>query len=1533
MRVTTRAEPAGAFSLELPDMLADETIQLEAYGPAGMRIGVSRVKVPWPSDLEIVLAVDVSELTAVPGRGASTSRVAPTLRITGRIIERAGRSVPAGLQVVLLGRAEGEPEDRARAVFVARCEAGGYFQGDGSGMMFAQVIALVAGAGAGIPVALETGRLPRSLPLVVDLSDETAAASSDCACADGDAEGARCARIDTTNRAIDEFDHFTVVRTTEPDIVSFTFESRVPVAGASDTLVLASLEEAVAAARRELTEATATSLPSAEIAAKRAQYQRAIALRDGFDRLFNSYYGMVEIDLEEMLRRRKTGPWKPDDERANLVAELTAHAGLVPSVAAEVADRLLRIVQSPATDDTHVGSVAHGVFHSAVMVAQGEGRIAEAGLATLSASDVNAQARVQAATLALAAATTALEVKRSEIAARARESLDRSSRKPAGRVPITARTMVDWDETPTFYQAAEIAHGHLLHFKQVWFADGFSVGDLLYSLPLAPGQKKLVSVLDWERREGAERREDTRADESLAAQLSADRDLSEIVSGALAEHVAGGSRGASRGIAAGHGGAMNGSYQGMNFGALHGISGGYGDANSDAWQDSARDLAASTLQSVRDKTQQSAAAVRSLRSTVVTTASQGESVRATTETVANHNHCHALTIQYFEVLRHFRIEHELADVRECLFVPLPMAAFDLAKVLRWRQELAAHLKVPRLLSGFDAARRVSTAWSQEDVPIARYADEYIESLSGELTLTISIPLPPMPAPATPPPEDIAANTATAIVDALHPTTGFLGVLLAVVSGGASLVAGALTHGAIQATRAAALGARTLAEQMAGETDPVKRYERFHHDIVPGVVEAFVDQLELYLWGDGVRMRVPADFTLVSSYEPGIPLSVAVRAQVAGRMKRSDVERLVVQSSTPLPAAFRAVVNAARLRYRTRSFEHGLVDDPRVNDDVDPPLASAEVSPAGEVTVHAAIADTGRGATLYSALDSWEQRRPRAEDQRLASELVEHLNDNFEYYHQAIWWAMDPNRRFMLLDGFIAPGGGGRSVASVVENRLLGIVGNCMVMPVAHGVHLSPRNAVDRKGDRIELRDLYRGEADPPPTRISLPTRGVFAEAMMGNCNSCEKIDDSRFWRWEDSPIDEPPAIESLSTGTRRAEPSGLAATAFPAPIVAFQNAPAAPAPTGLTSALASLGQPFTDITGLAGTQANAAAAYQQAMDNALQFGHEAASLAKQAAMMKSKDAVLSEISKAKDSGDISEADAEEHLNHAFDAMTFHEPTSAGESTSDPSPTPRAPRGKKVRISLRFRVFVPAPVWEPAPLPASLSNLWKSQWTGVLSQIRFNGDGRGFDAAEGTSRAAKDYAFDLDTETFKTSNVDDPDPVYGWAACYLQLRTTDVSGKPEWWESLDAGAQSVLRERQLAYDRNDFHVSLIPLGKAVEVAFQLRAKPYLPWTAADLPGLITKLSADGPTVEDLFNFVAGATFWDMDAQVRITFRKNAKGALEYTVTGSHDLFPAFELYVNDEPAYQYGSEADLAAPDAPLGLFDTKQLSEPPRTVK
>jgi hypothetical protein len=129
------------------------------------------------------------------------------------------------------------------------------------------------------------------------------------------------------------------------------------------------------------------------------------------------------------------------------------------------------------------------------------------------------------------------------------------------------------------------------------------------------------------------------------------------------------------------------------------------------------------------------------------------------------------------------------------------------------------------------------------------------------------------------------------------------------------------------------------------------------------------------------------------------------------------------------------VHSGKARYRTAHLTHLLFDGPRVDNDL-----------------------SNGDDVLIATPTSFEERKdPRAEDRRAADRLVKHLNERLEFYHQAIWSSLDPQRRYLLLDGVIAPNSGGRSVASVVENRLIGIVGNCMVLPVTPGIFLDPRS--------------------------------------------------------------------------------------------------------------------------------------------------------------------------------------------------------------------------------------------------------------------------------------------------------------------------------------------------------------------------------------------------------------------------------------------------------------------------------------------
>ena len=64
---------------------------------------------------------------------------------------------------------------------------------------------------------------------------------------------------------------------------------------------------------------------------------------------------------------------------------------------------------------------------------------------------------------------------------------------------------VGTEATTSFSQAVSVATGHILDDKVVFKADGYSMGDPVYSLPLAPGQKKQIVVFDASQTLGAPR--------------------------------------------------------------------------------------------------------------------------------------------------------------------------------------------------------------------------------------------------------------------------------------------------------------------------------------------------------------------------------------------------------------------------------------------------------------------------------------------------------------------------------------------------------------------------------------------------------------------------------------------------------------------------------------------------------------------------------------------------------------------------------------------------------------------------------------------------------------------------------------------------------------------------------------------------------------------------------------------------------------------------------------------------------------------
>ena len=1082
---------AGEFRVAFPDVELVGSVTFRAHLPSGAVVATLDVAKDRLGDRIVLKLPSIAEPASVPNPDPDSGK---NVRLAGVVVDATGKVRPSGVAVSVKVRAQAA--DPERAVLVATTDGHGGFGGPYPRGRWAQAWAEVSLApGTRLPIALQAdGTLPRRIVLAVPIGLRPPS-GEDCAC-----DGVVVPRNPDASSLVEDPEAYSSDKGGR--CVSFTVPNRT-VEEHHYTLVVRTSDPEI----RGLT---------LEDDSRRYLPDAVVADLSGFERPTGRPSDRP-FDRPAAARERPAG---------GAVDPIREPSPVRPSLPGSPADA------QPATPPAVPPPAVPPPAGPPAVPPRG-GRPARVRF------DIWKRLGATPTKEALAAAETESTV------ADALEELAAVRGRAPGRSPLGPANPLDWDEDPTFYEATTIAHGHLVSFKQVWKADGYSLGDLVYSLPLAPAQKKQVAVIDWERRETGARSEELSSTERLAAELSRDRDILEIVDTTVAESMKGASGAVTAAGAKTRGGADGGN--------LMGVAGGGGGAASGAIQDSHRALAVSALQRIHDRTAQAAGAMRSQRATVVQTVTQGETVRAETEVVANYNHCHAMTIEYFEVLRHFRVEHEVAGVQECLFVPLAMSPFTERKALRWRSALEPRMGAKRLVAAFDAIDRRLHAYEGSDLPAGRYADEAIESLSGELTIEVSWVRPPDQANG-----EILETAWRGLAPFLFGLGGPAGVF-----------------------------ATLFANRVAAERDRI-----FRETVVPNVIEELVAKLRVRLVrpaGTGGLREADLDATVVSKPRAGTPLRVTLRPKgAAPRIPRAAVEAVTidVEDLDIGRSEARAIVRSGSLRYRTAHREDFLFRDLRIDND----LAKADA------------------VRIDTPLNRQELRNPREEDKESARLLLSHLNGNLESCHRALWTGMDAARRFMLLDGVTAPGTAGRSVASVVENRVVAVVGNCLVMPVAPGFRLEPA-----RRDGVSLLSLYAPTLPFPPVRLSLPTRGVFAEAVMGECNACEKIDDTRFWRWEESPIPgEAPAIQPVSTDSRGTASPDLSAKDFAAPIINLQNAPAAPDPTGLGAALAVVGAQnlFRDVTGLEGNQANAASALAGAFGTAASSAAGAAAAAK-----------------------------------------------------------------------------------------------------------------------------------------------------------------------------------------------------------------------------------------------------------------------------------------------------------------------------------
>lgn len=627
--------------------------------------------------------------------------------------------------------------------------------------------------------------------------------------------------------------------------------------------------------------------------------------------------------------------------------------------------------------------------------------------------------------------------------------------------------------------ATRPAEGVILTHRQAWESQGLALGNLLHSLTLAPGEVTQVAMIDWNHRARGEQKEGATQDDHLAQAGEQSRGVSEITNGVAREHQSGMSVGAasSTAVQGGVGGGLGG-FLGFSGGASHNSS----IATNVSFSAGDREIAQSANQQLQQRTHQQADAVRTRRATVVKETSEGDDETLTTRIVANYNHGHALTVQYFEVLETYAIKTRVVDAERCLFVPMRPFDFGDPRVLhRYRDVLKSVAHTDRVAELLDKVRPA------DDTVLLKFTESAFAVLDDLQTALR---------------ESDSGMDETAIHDFLY---------------------------------ALRLSARA----------------RSPHLTIPGAVPLSATEL-----------RLPAGAALISMQQVA-PFGEGVdRLRQAGMLavRRRHVSDAHPPEMLELPPEGVRLADIREIVFTPNELTP--FQDPRQH------LAQIELqfrSASGHTTSHSTllpIRSTTGPITIASVVP------PDLADAEELGALMAPLR---LAYSQAIWASMDQvTIRELMADRSHE----GEPLGDSVVPMPIAITGNLVgfTWPFPASRHRSRDSFRQRHMSQVGVSDL-----------VSVPTGGVFAEAVLGQSKSAERIETDRFWKWQDSPIPlTPPKIDPLDSKPRG---SGVPLSSPTLDQAAAVLPTAAPFPTfnGTAEAIKALttANMFRDMSGMA----------------------------------------------------------------------------------------------------------------------------------------------------------------------------------------------------------------------------------------------------------------------------------------------------------------------------------------------------------------
>jgi hypothetical protein len=675
----------------------------------------------------------------------------------------------------------------------------------------------------------------------------------------------------------------------------------------------------------------------------------------------------------------------------------------------------------------------------------------------------------------------------------------------------------------TVPMAGTLGLGYTLWMSQRWTFQGLALGDLVYSLALAPGEQQQVAIFERVDTAAVTESEFFSEEEQKDEAAKSDTSTQATFSSAFNEMVNGGSQFSSQASSVSN--ASQGSFSiGIISAGGSGSSGTSDNSGSNTqWLQGQRNTTQQAAESTHSAAESHAAARRSAMRTGMRMATASESESVTTRVITNHNHTRALTLQYWEVLRLYDVTTAVDGLSLTCLIPMQVVRF-----LPPGQPLTLALADPRLVS---SRALVMTRYGS----IIKHADVLAQALPRRFQYGLTL-LQQFAADPTATVDPFGGAAQDVIQFRLEGT--FLpceDVYITAVTKRNTRV------GPVRLTNAAQIPANRYSSReellAALRSD---RHANMKTLMASLALPASLNRNDVVGFEFSRRFRT-IDYTLIAPEIAAVNVLQALFPNAppswlnVGPLKIGEADANVLTRSTIhlAPSELESELGGPLLRH----FQAAIQE------------LDAQGSPTPEGQDETFVRGETYANDSLNGMELPPQPYPipaiqlgpvlRFNQILEIEKMVQHVVRNTVPYSRAVWASMSPDERAILLEHYTigVPSNGIADASQMVpllncvENRVIGFFGNSMMMPF-----MIPQAVAEQMGiDPAQLQDnllAFQHEAFvSPQSTIALPTRGVLGEAVLGHCSSAEKIDLTRFWNWADAPADTAPAISPVTLPT------------------------------------------------------------------------------------------------------------------------------------------------------------------------------------------------------------------------------------------------------------------------------------------------------------------------------------------------------------------------------------------------------------------